>query len=122
MPVSPKTKLAAALFSNNIGYRVTYQDTHGSLRQLAYANSSRGVVTDWADGNLTGNFTVPEGYALATSIRKPTNITSQREIVYQVMVDGVQPIISSTDNKTMTIHDQKAWFASKLLHFTKQKS
>ncbi|KAG4436719.1 hypothetical protein IFR05_007802 [Cadophora sp. M221] len=112
VPVNSKTKLAAALFSQNVGYRVTYQDALGSIRQLAYANSTKGVVTNWAEGILTGNFTVPDGYGLATSIRKPTNVTSQREIVYQVMADGVQPITSKTDNKTMSILDQKTWFAN----------
>ncbi|KAH9207248.1 hypothetical protein DL95DRAFT_468856 [Leptodontidium sp. 2 PMI_412] len=112
VPVNSKTKLAAALFSQNVGYRVTYQDALGSIRQLAYANSTKGVVTHWGEGNQTGNFTVPDGYGLSTSIRKPTNVTSQREIVYQVMADGVQPITSKTDNKTMSILDQKTWFAN----------
>ncbi|KAG4433043.1 hypothetical protein IFR05_011482 [Cadophora sp. M221] len=81
-PVSPNTKIAAALFSKDIGYRVTYQDIRGSIRQLAYANNTQGVVTNWADGNLTGDLTVPDGYPISTTYLSPSNTTRIREIVY----------------------------------------
>lgn len=115
VPVSPRTWLAAALFSNNIGYSITYQDINGSVRQLSYANSTKGVVTDWADGNLTTNSTLLDGYALSTAIRVPTNVTARREVVYKVLNIGIQPINSVTNEKSKSILDEKTWVTSESL-------
>ncbi|KAH6696707.1 hypothetical protein BKA61DRAFT_682918 [Leptodontidium sp. MPI-SDFR-AT-0119] len=108
-PVSPNTKLAAALFSKDIGYRVTYQDIHGSIRQLAYANNTQGVVTNWADGNLTGDLTVPDGYAISTTYVSPSNTTRIRETIYAADEGGVRLSSAVVQNKTNSIHDQKTW-------------
>ncbi|KAH7411486.1 hypothetical protein BKA64DRAFT_382429 [Cadophora sp. MPI-SDFR-AT-0126] len=108
-PISPNTELAAALFSKDIGYRVTYQDVHGSLRQLAYANNTQGVVTDWADGNLTGNLTVPDGAAIATTYVSPSNVTGIREVLYAVGEEEVRSSRALVENKTNSIRDQKSW-------------
>jgi hypothetical protein len=76
IPVSPKTRLSAALFLTDVGYRVTYEDMNGSVRQLSYANSTKGVITPWADGKPISNFTVMDGYALATTYTVRTNATA----------------------------------------------
>ncbi|PVH77254.1 hypothetical protein DL98DRAFT_573896 [Cadophora sp. DSE1049] len=109
IPISPDTQIAAALFSKDIGYRVTYQDIHGSVRQLAYANNTRGVVTNWADGNLTGNLTMPDGSAIATTYVSPSNVTGIREVLYAVGESEVRSIKAVVENKTNSIHDQKVW-------------
>ncbi|KAL2070208.1 hypothetical protein VTL71DRAFT_13234 [Oculimacula yallundae] len=113
IPVSPNTQLTAALFPTRVGYRVTYQDTQGSLRQLAYANSSQEGVTSWADGNLTGNFTIPDGYAFDTTTLSPTNVTEMRETLYAVDEGDVKVSNSMTRNSSsaMTIRDAKSWSA-----------
>ncbi|KAH7355419.1 hypothetical protein BKA65DRAFT_239495 [Rhexocercosporidium sp. MPI-PUGE-AT-0058] len=108
-PVSPNTQLAAALFSKDIGYRVTYQDINGSLRQLAYANNTQGVVTNWADGNVTGNVIVPDGYAVSTTYVSPSNITVLRETIYGVGEGEIRVSSAVVENKTRSIHDQKTW-------------
>ena len=111
-PVSPNTSLAAALFSKDIGYRVTYQDIHGSIRQLAYANNTQGIVTNWADGNFTGNLTVPDGGAIATTYVSPSNVTGIREVLYAVGEGEVKSSKAVVENKTNSIHDQKVWIES----------
>jgi hypothetical protein len=113
IPVNPKTRLSAALLSTNLGYRVTYEDIHGSVRQISYANSTKGVVTPWADGNLTGNFTVTDGYALATTYTVKTNVTAASETVYQIFNGKIQPLNSIVDNKTNSILDKETWVSSK---------
>lgn len=112
-PVSPNTRLAAALFSKDIGYRVTYQDTHGSLRQLAYANNTQSVVTNWADGNLIGNFSIPDGHAISTVYASPSNTTGIAERIFAVGDREVRVDRAVVENMTHSIHDQITWVAGK---------
>ncbi|CZT51871.1 uncharacterized protein RSE6_13082 [Rhynchosporium secalis] len=115
IPVSPTTQLTAAIFPSNMGYRVTYQDTQGALRQLAYANGTRGETT-WADGNLTGNYTIPDGYAFDTTTISPKNETGDRlrETIYAVGTGDIKVSDSTTHNTSglITIDDPKTWSAN----------
>jgi len=118
IPVNPKTGLSAALLSKDLGYRVTYEDIYGSVRQISYANNTKGVVTPWADGNLTGNFTVKDGYALATTHAAKTNVTAASETVFQIFNGKIQPLHSVVDNKTNAILDKETWVSSKFVCFS----
>ena len=91
---------------------MTYQDIHGSIRQLAYANNTQGIVTNWADGNLTGNLTVPDGSAIATTYVSPSNVTGIREVLYAVGEGYMRSSRAVVENKTGSIHDQKVWVES----------
>lgn len=100
--VHPETKLSAALLGNDLGYRITYQDIHGSIRQLSYANSTKGIVTSWADGALVTNSTGMTGklVGLSTVFVRVTNTTAPLQTIYP-LIDG--DIHSMTEDKIYNI-------------------
>ncbi|KAL2069522.1 hypothetical protein VTL71DRAFT_14201 [Oculimacula yallundae] len=111
VPVANNTMLAASLYLKDIGYRVTYEDITGSLRQLTYANDTKTGVQNWNDGAKIDNFTVQHGYALATTYASPTNISALRESLYVVGDQGITSLEATIDNVNVTnsIHDKKTW-------------
>lgn len=91
-PVKPGTAIAASLFSTNFGYRITYEDIHGSLRQLSYSyrvlNKTAGTSegTGWADGQLISNSTSLTRSTLATTqVMFTTNGTTDTEPSHQTV-------------------------------------
>lgn len=112
VPVKPGTSLAASVLSNDLGYRVTYEDIHGSVRQIGYSNNTQGVVSPWADGALTSNLISTSGSALATtwvlSPGGPNSTAPAQQTVYQA--DGNQ-IIGAIDNQTTAFNQTQVWSA-----------
>jgi len=109
VPVRSGTGLSAALLSTDLGYRVSYEDIHGSLRQISYSNNTEGVVTPWADGVLTSNLTSANGSALSTTyIQSPNATAPAQQTVYQLSNDQ---ILSMIDNRTTAINETQVWFA-----------
>jgi len=96
----------------SIGYRVTYEDIYGSLRQLSYANNT-GNVTNWADGSLISNLSTTVGSPLATYFTIGSNVTAKTETVFQVYDSQIVPLVATVDNITNSIHDNETWSASK---------
>ena len=94
---------------------MTYEDILGSVRQLSYASPVNGTATTWADGSLTGNFTVTDGWGISTAYSAPTNTTPKTEIMYQIFNDTIQPLNAVIENKTNTnsILDKETWVPSK---------
>lgn len=113
---SPRTKLSAALFDQNVGYAVTYQDIHGSLKQVTYANTTHNGLVSWQAGQLVSNLNVTAGLGLATSYVLPINGTGWRETVYQVVGSSIVPMSASTSNLTNSIIDHKYWSQSEFSH------
>ena len=91
---SPNTRLAAVLISKDVGYRITYEDKTGLLRQFDYAQDSKGVITPWSDGKRVGNTTVTgSGHALASTYIYKANLTTDPvpQTVYHLVGDTIQP-------------------------------
>jgi len=94
---SPNTRLAAVLISKDFGYRVTYEDVNGTLRQFDYAQNSKGVITPWSDGKRIGNATITSGgHALASTYDNRVNLTTGPvpQTVYHLAGDTIQPLTS----------------------------
>ncbi|KAK0116429.1 hypothetical protein ONS95_013447 [Cadophora gregata] len=107
VPVKQGTGLSVALLSTNFGYRVTYEDIHGSIRQLSYSNTTEGVVTYWNDGALVKNGTTRNSSALATTYLPSVNDTIPAEqTIYQVSDDQ---ILSVTNKNTTFINQTSSW-------------
>lgn len=91
---SPSTKLAAVLISKDVGYRVTYEDVKGKLRQFDYAQDSKGVITPWSDGKPVGNTTIlGSGHAIASTYIYKANLTTEPvpQTVYHLVGNTIQP-------------------------------
>ncbi|PVH71546.1 hypothetical protein DL98DRAFT_614090 [Cadophora sp. DSE1049] len=107
IPVKQGTGLSVALLSANFGYRVTYEDIHGSVRQLSYSNTTKGVVTYWADGALVKNGTTGNSSALATTyLPSPNDTVPAQQNIYQV---ANNQIFSSINKDSTFINHTSSW-------------
>ena len=108
--VNDRTGLSAALLSTDVGYRVFYEDVNGVVRQLSYANSTEGVVTNWGHGTVVSNFTVTNatGVALANTWTVGTN-TTMNQTVYQLVNGTIQPFQTVIDDSGDTALDSEEW-------------
>ncbi|KAH7393564.1 hypothetical protein BKA64DRAFT_746607 [Cadophora sp. MPI-SDFR-AT-0126] len=107
VPVRQGTGLSVALLSSDFGYRVTYEDIHGSVRQLSYSNTTQGDVTYWADGALVKNGTTGKSSALATTyLPSPNDTVPAQQTIYQFTDDQIQSSISK--NSTF-INQTTSW-------------
>ncbi|KAG4415476.1 hypothetical protein IFR04_011409 [Cadophora malorum] len=107
VPVRQGTGLSVALLSTNFGYRVTYEDIHGSVRQLSYSNTTKGVVTYWADGTLVKNGTAGNSSALATTyLPSPNDTVPAEQTIYQVADNKV---FSSINKNSTFINQTSSW-------------
>ena len=129
VPVRQGTGLSVALLSTNFGYRVTYEDIHGSVRQLSYSNTTKGVVTyvcddqkipasqfsaqfadlwsQWADGTLVKNGTAGNSSALATTyLPSPNDTVPAEQTIYQVADNKV---FSSINKNSTFINQTSSW-------------
>lgn len=97
VPVKLGTGLSASLLSTDLGYRLTYEDTEGSIRQLSYANNTKGEVTYWADGAFLANSTTTNTSALATAYIPATNTTSASQTIYQISNDEIVPYVNKPE-------------------------
>ena len=123
------TGLSVALLSTNFGYRVTYEDMHGSVRQLSYSNTTKGVVTyvcdeqkilvlrfhtpctdfrcQWADGVLVKNGTAGKSSALATTyLPSPNDTVPAQQTIYQV---ANNQIFASINKNSTFINQTSSW-------------
>ncbi|KAH9203175.1 hypothetical protein DL95DRAFT_419255, partial [Leptodontidium sp. 2 PMI_412] len=107
IPVRPGTGLAASLLSSDFGYRLSYEDIYGSVRQLSYSNSTKGLVTYWADGALVNNVTVANSSALTTTyVQSPNATIPAQQTVYQISNDQIVPTVNS---HSTFINDTQTW-------------
>jgi hypothetical protein len=111
IPVKSGTGLAAALLSTDFGYRVTYQDIRGSIRQLSYSNTNENVITPWADGILTTNTTISNGSALSmTYVPSPNDTVPARQTIFQRSGDQILQFVNS---QTTFINRSQTWVPGK---------
>lgn len=107
LPIRPGTGLGAVLLSADLGYRVTYEDIYGSIRQIGYSNSTKGIVTPWSDGvrtiNSTGN-----GSLAMTYVGSPNSTTPAQQTIFQVSNDS---ILSFNDNNVTAMNQSQSWIS-----------
>ncbi|KUJ11400.1 uncharacterized protein LY89DRAFT_787002 [Mollisia scopiformis] len=110
IPIKPNTGLSAALLSADLGYRITYEDIYGAVRQIGYSNTTKGVVTPWADGVLASNSTSLNGSALATTfVQSPNTTEPAQQTIYQLVDDQILPFV---DNQATAMNQTQSWVAA----------
>lgn len=86
-PISNSTGLAATLSSADFGYRITYEDTNGVVRQIHYAQSNTTNIT-WADGIPVSTAVASSSWGLASYCTIDGNQT-----VYSIETDGSNHLV-----------------------------
>lgn len=94
VPVSSNTGLAAAIFQQDQGYRVTYEDARGTIRQLAYANTTSGLLYQWEDGKAIGGLTSSDSHALSYTWTPYVPAQSQDTTVFQALNGTIRSVTS----------------------------
>lgn len=87
---------------------MTYEDIYGSIRQIGYSNSTKGIVTPWSDGVRTIN-SIGNGALAMTYVGTSTNSTTPaQQTIFQVFGDSILPF---NDNQVAAMNQTQTWIS-----------